>query len=96
MQCFLPKARVRSVGEVHAAERGGLEPREGDKRRGGLVAEKETILELEHTNRVSMPSEEAEAGGVDAERREGRVGRVNERLTWFEAGGACSRAFQEA
>jgi hypothetical protein len=95
---------VRSVGDVHAIERGGLPlalgVRCGECRLAGLDAVKETILAVGHMKSVSIPSElvlGAGAGaGVDVERIVGRAGSVNERRAVVEACGACSAALEEA
>jgi len=96
----IPTAKVRSVGDVHDMERGGLplvlEVRDGDSRRVGPDAVKETVLEVGHMKRVSMPSELFLEAGADPERNEGRAGSVNERRAAVETCGACSRAFKDA
>jgi hypothetical protein len=92
---------VRSVGEVQAIERAGLPPlaleaRDGEYRRAGPDAVKDTVLEAGQTKSVSMPSEVFLDAGVDVDRIEGRAGSVNERRPWVEACGACSGIFEEA
>jgi hypothetical protein len=101
--CCIPTAKVRSVGEVHAIEGAGLAlalgVRDGECRRVGPDAVKETILEAEQMKSVSMPSELFLDAGVDVDRIAGRAGSVNERRPWVEACGACSCSgvfFEEA
>jgi hypothetical protein len=92
---------VRSVGDVQAIQRAGLAPlaleaRDGEHRRTGPDAVKDTVLEAEQIKSVSMPSEVFLDAGVDVDRIEGRAGSVNERRPWVEACGACSGIFEEA
>jgi hypothetical protein len=91
---------VRSVGDVHGIERGGLPLplvlRVGECRFAGLAAVKATIFEVVHVKSVSMPSEVFLDAGVDADRTEGRAGSVNERRAWVEACGACPGVFADA
>jgi hypothetical protein len=92
---------VRSVGDVHAIERGGLPRALGvrEYRLAGLEAVKETILAVEQMKSVSMPSALSElflAAGVDVDRIAGRAGSVNERRAVVDACGACSKTFLEA
>lgn len=97
---LIPTASVRSVGVVHAIERGGLPlargVREGECPLTGPDAVKDTILEAGHVKRVSMPSEVFLDAGVDVDRTVGRAGSVNERLPVVEACGACSEVLEEA
>jgi hypothetical protein len=99
---YIPTAKVRSVGEVHGIERAGLAlalgVREGECRRAGPDAVKETILDVVQMKSVSMPSELFLDAGVDVDRIAGRAGSVNERRPWVEACGACpsSGVFEEA
>lgn len=97
----IPAASVRSVSDVHGIERGGLpralEARGGEICRVGPVVEKETTLEVEQMNKVSMPSELFLDAGVDADRRLGRVASVNEpRAVVVGTCGACSGVFEDA
>lgn len=92
---------MRSVGDVHDIERGGLplalEARAGDSRRAVPDVVKETVLELGHINSVSMPSELFLDAGADPDRNDGLAGRVNERRpVVVEACGACSGALEDA
>jgi len=87
---------VRSVSDVHGKAGGGLpwalEARGGERCRVGPVVEKETTLEVEHMNKVSMPSELFLDAGVEADRRFGRAGSVNEpRAVVVETCGVCPR-----
>jgi hypothetical protein len=96
----LPTARVRSVREVHGIERAGLPlplvVRDGECRRVGSDAVKETILEEEQVKRVSIPSELILDAGVEVDRTVGRVGSVKERRAVVEACGVCSNALEDA
>lgn len=91
---------MRSVSEVHGNERDGLPfargVRDGECRFTGFVAVKDTILDVEQTKSVSMPSEVFLDAGVDVDRIAGRAGSVNERRPVVEGCGACSGAFEEA
>jgi len=73
-----------------------LKVRDGDTRRAGPDAVKDTILEVEHMKSVSIPSELFLDAGADPERREGRAGSVNERRAAVVTCGACSKAFADA
>jgi hypothetical protein len=64
--------------------------------RVGPVVEKETTLEVEQMNKVSMPSELFLDAGVDADRRLGRVASVNEPRAVVGTCGACSGIFEDA
>lgn len=85
---------MRSVSDVHGTSHSllpwPLDARGGDRRRVGLVVVKETTLEVGQMNRVSMPSEVVLDAGVDAARRLGRPGSVNEPREVVVPCGACS------
>jgi hypothetical protein len=72
--------------------------REGDSRRAGPAVVKEKILELEHTNSVSMPSALLLDAGTDVVLRAARAGSVKLRLELLglRADGACSGCWDEA
>jgi hypothetical protein len=91
---------VRSVGDFQAIACDVSSPAlgvgGGESRLEGPATAKETILELEHTKSVSMPSELLVDAGCDADLAV-RVGSVKERrLTAEPRAGACSRVFEEA
>jgi hypothetical protein len=98
----IPTARVRSVSDVHGIDGAGLllprEARAGECRLVGLDVVKETILDVEQVNSVSMPSELTlgREAGVEVDRTVGRVGRVNERRAMVDPCGACSKTLDEA
>lgn len=96
----LPTARVRSMGDLHAIVRDVSSPafdtRDGESRREGPAAVKETILELEHTKSVSMPSGLFVDAGCDADLTV-CAGSVKERrLVVDVAAGACAPVFAGA
>ena len=91
------------MGVFHAIALDGsswrLPERGGDCRREGPVAVKETILDLEQTNSVSMPSALFVDAGAGAGLLALRAGRVKLRRMWvaLAAGrSACSGVFEGA
>lgn len=95
----IPTASVRSVGVFHGIGCAASPEREGDRRRAGPAVVKEKILELEHTNSVSMPSALfADGAGTDVVLRAVRAGSVKLRLELLglRADGACSGCWDEA
>lgn len=81
-QCYIPTARVRSVGVLHAIEGDAslpaLAPRDGESRREVEVVAvvKDTILAMEQMNRVSMSFALLEGAGDRTGRLAMREGRV--------------------
>ena len=61
----IPTASVRSVGVFHCIGCDVSPDRAGESRRAGPAVVKETILELEHTKSVSMPSTLFVGAGTD-------------------------------
>lgn len=88
----IPTASVRSVGVFHGIGCDVSPEREGESRRAGPAVVKEKILELEHTNNVSMPSVVFLDAGTDSVLRIARAGSVKLRLELLglRADGACS------
>ena len=72
----MPTASVRSVGVFHGIGCHVSPWRSGEGRRAEPAVEKDKIVELEHTNSVSMPSALFVEAGTDAVLFAARVGRV--------------------
>lgn len=90
--CNAPTASVRSECDFHALLPTGCAARDGESRGAGVAVVKDTILELEQMNSVSMPSELLVEAGADGALLV-RVGTVKLRraLVGIKAGGACER-----